>query len=168
MSVTNVHKDPERLTMTMTCEFEASQERVWQLWADPRQLERWWGPPTWPATFTVHDLRPGGRAEYRMTGEGGGTSAGYFEFLEVRPPSGLLLLDGFIGPDGAINTSMPTVSIEVTIEQIGEGRSRMVIANKFPNLEAMQTLLEMGMDEGMSEALGQIDAILAEDTKEDA
>ena len=46
MTVTAVRKDPEALTMTLTAEFDASPERVWELWADPRQLERWWGPPT--------------------------------------------------------------------------------------------------------------------------
>ena len=57
MTVTAVRKDPAALTMTLTAEFDASPERVWQLWADPRQLERWWGPPTYPATFTAHDPR---------------------------------------------------------------------------------------------------------------
>ena len=52
MTVTAVRKDPDTLTMTLDAEFEAPPERVWQLWADPRQLERWWGPPTYPATFT--------------------------------------------------------------------------------------------------------------------
>ncbi len=49
---------PSARTMTLEAEFDASPERVWQLWADPRQLERWWGPPTYPATVTTHDLRP--------------------------------------------------------------------------------------------------------------
>ena len=61
MTVTNVHKDPDARTMTITAEFDAPVERVWQMWADPRQLERWWGPPTYPATFVDHDLSPGGR-----------------------------------------------------------------------------------------------------------
>jgi uncharacterized protein YndB with AHSA1/START domain len=52
MTVTAVRKDPHALTMTIDAEFDASLERVWQLWADPLQLERWWGPPTYPATFT--------------------------------------------------------------------------------------------------------------------
>ncbi len=60
MSVTSVVKDTERLTMTVTAEYDVSAERAWQLWADPRQLERWWGPPTYPATVVDHDLRPGG------------------------------------------------------------------------------------------------------------
>ena len=68
MTVTAVQKDPEALTLTLTAEFDATPERVWELWADPRQLERWWGPPTYPATFTAHDLAPGSRVEYHMTG----------------------------------------------------------------------------------------------------
>ena len=47
MTVTAVRKDAEALTLTLDAEFEAPAERVWQLWADPRQLERWWGPPTY-------------------------------------------------------------------------------------------------------------------------
>ena len=59
MTVTSVRKDPEALTMTITAELDATVERAWQLWADPRQLERWWGPPTYPATVVDHDLGHG-------------------------------------------------------------------------------------------------------------
>ena len=67
MTVTAVHKVPESLTMTLTAEFDATPERVWDLWADPRKLERWWGPPTYPATFTAHDLAVGSHVVYHMT-----------------------------------------------------------------------------------------------------
>ena len=69
MTVTAVHKDPDAADDDhRPPSSHASPERVWQLWADPRQLERWWGPPTYPATFTQHDLAPGGHVEYHMTG----------------------------------------------------------------------------------------------------
>jgi len=58
MTVTAVRKDPQRLTLKVEAEFDTSVERIWQLWADPRKLERWWGPPTYPATFAKHDLAP--------------------------------------------------------------------------------------------------------------
>ena len=86
MTVTAVRKDPGNLSLTLDAEFDASPERVWQLWADPRQLERWWGPPTYPATFTDLDLRAGGRAAYFMTGPEGDTPAGYWDIIEVDPP----------------------------------------------------------------------------------
>ena len=68
MTVPSVRKDPEALTMTITAELDATVERAWQLWADPRQLERWWGPPTYPATVVDDELATGGRVTYFMTG----------------------------------------------------------------------------------------------------
>ena len=162
MSVVNVAKDPTRLTMTMTCEFQATPERVWQLWADPRQLERWWGPPSWPATFPVHDLRPGGKAEFYMTGPDGERSSGYWLVDVVEPPRYLEIRDGFSNPDGTRNDELPGVVMRVTIEEAKQGLTRMVLESSFASLAAMETLLEMGMDEGMTQALGQITAILAE------
>jgi uncharacterized protein YndB with AHSA1/START domain len=162
MTVTTVRKDPEALTMTLDAEFDAPVDRVWQLWADPRQLERWWGPPTYPATVTVHDLKPGGRVAYHMTGPGGDQSHGYWEVTAVEPPHRLEFRDGFANDDGSPNKDLPLTSGRVTIEEIGEGRTRMSIVSIFPSMSAMEQQLAMGMEEGMTEAVGQIDAILAE------
>ncbi|HEY5859236.1 MAG TPA: SRPBCC domain-containing protein [Actinomycetota bacterium] len=163
MTVTAIRKDPESLTMTLDAEFDASPDRVWQLWADPRQLERWWGPPTYPATFTKHELSPGSRIEYHMTGPEGDQPRGFWDVLEVEPPRRLLVRDGFANDDGTPNTHMPTGLQEVTIEEIDNGRTRMSINSVFPSTEAMEQLIAMGQEEGLTQAVGQIDAILAED-----
>jgi uncharacterized protein YndB with AHSA1/START domain len=164
MTVTAVRKDLDALTMTLDAEFEAPPERVWQLWADPRQLERWWGPPTYPATVTAHDLRTGGRVEYHMTGPTGDQPKGYWEILETDPPRRLVFRDGFANADGSPNTDLPLNDIWVTIAEAGEGRTRMSIESRFPDTAAMEQLLAFGMEEGLTEAVGQIDAILAGDT----
>ena len=163
MTVTALRKDPEALTMTVDTEFDASPERIWQLWADPRQLERWWGPPTYPATVTSHDLRTGGRVEYHMTGPEGDQPAGYWELVEVDPPRTIVFRDGFANADGSPNTDLPGTEGRVTITDIGDGRTRMTIQSVFPSLDAMEQLTAMGMEEGLRDALGQIDALLAED-----
>lgn len=165
MTVTAVHKDPNALTMTISAEFNASPERVWQLWADPRQLERWWGPPTYPATFTSHDLSPGSRVEYHMTGPEGDQPRGYWDVLEVDPPLRLVFRDGFALDDGTPNDALPRNEGRVTIEPIGDGRTRMSIESLFPSTEAMEQVLAMGMEEGLKQAVGQIDAILGEDAR---
>jgi uncharacterized protein YndB with AHSA1/START domain len=162
MTVTAVHKDPSALTMTLTAEFDATPERIWQLWADPRQLERWWGPPTYPATFTRHDLTPGSRVEYHMTGPSGDQPHGYWDILEADPPSRLVFKDGFADADGTPNDEFPRTEGRVSIEAIGAGRTRMTIESHFPTLEALEQLVAMGMEEGLTQAVGQIDAILAE------
>jgi uncharacterized protein YndB with AHSA1/START domain len=161
MTVTAVHKDLEALSMTLEAEFTASPERVWQLWADPRQLERWWGPPMYPATVTAHDLRAGGRVEYHMTGPLGDQPRGYWQIIEVQPPGRLVFRDGFAKPDGTPDTALPTTEARVTIEAVGEGRTRMSVTSIFPSIEAMEQVLAMGAEEGMRQAMGQIDAILA-------
>lgn len=163
MTVTAVHKDPQALSMTLEAEFDASPERVWQLWADPRQLERWWGPPTYPATFTLHDLAPGSRVEYHMTGPEGDQPRGYWEVLEVDAPHRLVFRDGFANADGTPNSDLPMSTARVRIGEVGHGRTRMSIESVFPSAEAMEQILAMGMEEGLTQAVGQIDAILAED-----
>jgi uncharacterized protein YndB with AHSA1/START domain len=163
MTVTAVRKDPAALTMILTAEFEASPDRVWQLWADPRQLERWWGPPTYPATFTAHDLAPGGRVAYHMTGPSGDQPHGYWDVVEADPPRWLVFVDGFAHEDGTPNDDFPRNEGRVTIEALDAGRTRMSIESIFPTAEAMEQVLAMGMEEGLTQAVGQIDAILAED-----
>ena len=162
MTVTAVRKDAQALTLTLEAEFDASPERVWQLWADPRQLERWWGPPTYPATFTKHSLAPGSRVEYHMTGPEGDQPRAYWDIVEVAPPHRLVVRDGFSNDDGTPNAEMPVNQFRVMIEEIGGGRTRMSIASVFPSTEAMEQLLAMGMEEGLTLAVGQIDALLAE------
>jgi uncharacterized protein YndB with AHSA1/START domain len=163
MTVTAVRKDPKTLTMTVEAEFETPPERVWQLWADPRQLERWWGPPTYPATFTKHDLAPGSRIEYHMTGPEGHQPKGFWDVVEVAPPHDLAFRDsGCANDDGSPNTALPQNTTRVRIEAISAGRTRMSIEMAFPSIEAMEQVLAMGTDEGLTQAVGQIDAILAE------
>ena len=164
MTVTAIQKDIEALTMTIDSEFEATPERIWQLWEDPRQLERWWGPPTYPATFDKHDgLEPGAQIRYHMTGPEGDQPRGWWEIVEVDPPRHLLIRDGFADDEGNPNDDFPVGVMRVAIDDLGNGRARMSIESTFPSLEAMEQVLAMGQEEGMTQALGQIDAILAED-----
>jgi uncharacterized protein YndB with AHSA1/START domain len=163
VTVTAIHKDAQHLTMTVDAEFDAPAARVWQLWANPRQLERWWGPPTYPATVTSHDLRPGGRVEYHMTGPEGDQPRGYWDIVEVEAPRRLVFRDGFAEADGTPNSDMPVGEVRVTIAEMGGGQTRMSIVSIFPDAAAMEQLLAMGQEEGMREAVGQIDAILAAD-----
>lgn len=161
MSVTNIEKDPTALTMKITAEYPADVKRVWQLWEDPRQLERWWGPPTYPATVVDHDLSLGGRVNYFMTGPDGDKPHGWWRVTKVEAPHRLEFEDGFADDSGEPNPDMPTMLISVELTEQPGGGTRMEVQTKFPSTEAMEQMLEMGMEEGMKEAAGQIDAILA-------
>ncbi len=160
MTVTAVRKDPRTLPMTVEAEFHASPERVWQLWADPRQLERWWGPPTYPATVLDHDLTPGGSVTYLMTGPEGDQPRGWWRVLAVDAPHRLEFEDGFADDAGDPNPDMPTMNIRVTLNEQPDGGTRMTIETTFPSPEAMEQLVSMGMEEGATSAVAQVDELL--------
>jgi uncharacterized protein YndB with AHSA1/START domain len=155
MGVTGVTRDPATRTMTLTAEWDARPERAWRLWADPRRLERWWGPPEYPATVTEHDLRPGGRVAYVVTGADGDSFPGWWHVHEVDPPRGLRFELGDPG--------IPPLEVAVALEPRAGGGTVMTITTTFPSDEAMERLVAMGFAEGLSSAVGQIDALLADE-----
>ncbi|MGY0055812.1 SRPBCC family protein [Streptomyces sp. LZ34] len=161
MSVTSVDKDFDSLTLTLIADFAAPVDRVWRLWADPRQLERWWGPPTYPATMEQHDLTPGGDVTYFMTGPEGDKHRGWWRITSVNPPTSLEFTDGFADPDGTPSIDMPTTTVRVRLTE-HDGGTRMELRSAYDSREQMERLLEMGMEEGLQQAVGQMDALLAD------
>lgn len=162
MTVISSEKDLAELRMTIVAEFDATVERVWQIWADPRKLERWWGPPSWPATFDRHDFTVGGESRYFMTGPEGEKAPGWWRMTAIEAPDRLEFDDGFAGQDREPDPTMPVIHAAVTLEPAG-GKTRMTIRSEFATAEQFEQVIKMGMEEGMGLAMGQIDAILAED-----
>jgi len=161
MPITSVTSNPEDLTLTVVGDYPVPVERLWQAWADPRQLERFWGPEEWPAKFTRHDMTPGGRSQYSMTGPDGSSSRGWWRFLSVEPGRSFEVEDGFANEDGEPNDALPTMRMVFRFEPTQTG-SRFTGVTHFTSLESMEQLVQMGMVEGMKSALGQVDALLAD------
>lgn len=161
MSVTSVDKDFDSLTLTLVADFDAPAERVWQLWADPRQMERWWGPPTYPATVEQHDLTPGGAVTYFMTSPEGEKYPGWWRVTSVNPPKSLEFTDGFANQDGTPNAEMPTTTVRMQLTERDSG-TRMELVSVFNSREEMEQLANMGMVEGLQQSVGQMDALLAD------
>jgi uncharacterized protein YndB with AHSA1/START domain len=162
LPVTDVRKDTDSLTLTLTSEFDASIDRAWQLWADPRKLERWWGPPAYPATVVDHDLSPGGKVTYTMTGPEGDQHRGWWRILAVEPPTSLEFEDGFADAQGVPDPELPITTARVAITELPAGRTQMSVTSQFASIDHMEQLVAMGMVQGLTEAVNQIDAILAE------
>lgn len=160
MTVISTTPDPQSRTLTVVAELAAPPARVWQLWSDPQQLGRWWGPPTWPATFVEHDPVPGGRSHYSMTGPQGEQSHGWWRFLSVDEPRSLEFEDGFADEAGRPAGDMPTTRIRVQLEESGSG-TRMTLVSQFATVEQMEQLVGMGMVEGLTLSLDQMDDLLA-------
>lgn len=161
MPITSVSYDRQQPAMTVTADFPVPVARLWDAHLDPRLIERFWGPPEWPATFTRHDARPGGVSHYRMTGPGGETSRGRWDWLALEPRSGFTVQDSFARDDGTPNTDMPRMRMATRFQATPAG-SRITTVTTFDTPADLDKLLDMGMEDGMRAAMGQMDAILAD------
>jgi uncharacterized protein YndB with AHSA1/START domain len=159
VTVISTTKDLSKLALTLVAEFDAGADRVWEVWEDPRKLERWWGPPTFPATFTRHDFTLGGESRYFMTGPDGETPRGWWRIDAIDKPHRLEFANGLAGEDGEPIPGVEPMPSYVTFEAIDDG-TRMTAVTRFVSVEQMETMLGMGMQEGMTQAIGQIDALL--------
>jgi uncharacterized protein YndB with AHSA1/START domain len=158
MTVITSNTNAEDLSMTLVAEFAAAPERVWDLWQDPRKLERWYGPAPYPATFTRYEFEPGGQCRYSMTGPEDFKHYGWWRIDALDPPRRIEFVNGLAGADGEPVPGVEPVGGVVTFERIATG-TRMTVLAEFADAEQMEQLA-MGMQEGMSQAIGQIDALL--------
>lgn len=160
MPVIDVQHQLDTLTLTIVAEFAAPVERVWQIYADPRQLEKIWGPPGYPATVVEHDLTPGGRVHYYMTGPQGEKYPGYWRITAVDEPRSFSFEDGFADLDFNPDPNLP-VSRNVYTFAEHDGRTRATYVSTYDSAEGLQKVLEMGIVEGATSAINQIDDLLA-------
>lgn len=159
MTVLEVVTDAEELTLTVTAEFAATVDRVWQVWADPRSLEQWWGPPDRTASFDTHEFRPGGQARYRMSGPGGTETRGWWQICAIDQPHRLEFEDGVADADGGRATSFGVTHVKVTLEPSGAG-ARMVLSSAFSSVDQLDQMVSAGVADDVRRAVERIDAVL--------
>ena len=159
MPVTSVESDAEALTMTLVADFAVGPERLWAVFTDPRQLERFWGPPGWPSTFGAFDFRVGGRATYAMTSPRGERVGGAWEFTAIDESRGFEVIDSFADEAGTPLEGMPSTRMVFSFEATPEG-SRMTNVSRFASVEALEQVVAMGFVEGSTLAMNQLDTVL--------
>ena len=145
--------------MTITAAFAAPVEQVWSVWSDPRKLERWWGPPTYPATVVEHDLSPGGGVTYFMTGPEGDRHGGLVAGARGRRTSSARVRGRLRGRG---RRAQPGHADDVTRVSLtaDDGGTTMAIETTFPSPRGDGEAVEMGLEEGLTLAVGQIDGLL--------
>jgi uncharacterized protein YndB with AHSA1/START domain len=160
MPLTSISQDPATLTLTVVGDFPVPQRRLWDAFADPRQLERFWGPPDYPATFTHHDFTVGGRAEYFLALPDNQKWEGSWKFTAVDPIAFFAADDGDGNAiDNDSDDAMPA-GMTFAFSTTPSG-ARVTIVTRFSSLEAMAQTIP-GMELGLRAALPQLDALLAD------
>lgn len=159
MPITSVRKDDDALSITVIAEFPVPVDRLWDAYADPRTMERFWGPPEYPATFTRHDMAPGGQSHYFMTGPEGEQYHGIWNFKSVDEHRSFAVDDAFATEPGVMNPDMPVMHMVFDFASTPEG-SKVSTVSTFDTLADLEQIVSMGGLEGMEVAMSQMDDVV--------
>ncbi|GAA5514631.1 hypothetical protein Dcar01_03387 [Deinococcus carri] len=137
--------------------FPAPRALIFDAFTQAEHLRRWWGPRGWEVPFCTVDLRPGGKWHYcmkcvdRNQGEFYGMESwGLGIYQEIEAPERLVYTDYFSDADANINENMPPTLVTLTFEEV-EGGTKVTSRASYGSEEALKTVLEMGMLQGVTE-----------------
>ena len=150
--------DQPNNSLVITVDFRTDIDSAWQLWSDPRVLEKWWGPPEHPCEISTFEFHPGGEVRYVMTGPDGTTYLGWWQVLDVEAPTRLRIRDGFGESPDVPSSAMPIAISTITFTPVGN-TVRMIINSQYDSAEELQRSLDLHMEEGFLAALNQIEFI---------
>lgn len=141
--------------------FQAPRRLVFEAYSSCEHLKHWWGPRTWPMAECTMDFRVGGSWHYCLRGpEEGDESWGLAKYHEIVEPERLAYTDYFADSEGEPNLGMPQVHSTMEFIDLGD-RTELRVRAVYETAEALQTVLDMGMIQGMSETLDRLDEHLA-------
>lgn len=129
--------------------FNAPRDRVWAALTDPKLLVQWWGRGR-GMTIETHEPRRGGR--WRFVAEGQGFEG---KFREVTPKERVVQTFEWDGMPGHV------IVETMTLEDLGDGRTKIVTVSLFHTTEERDGMLHSGMEGGMTESYDALERVLA-------
>lgn len=147
--------------------FNAPRELVFKVFSDGEHLKQWWGPRGWEVTVSNMDFRPGGQWHYCMKcldqNQGdfyGMESWGKSVYQEIDEPEKIVYIDYFSDAEGNIAEGMPATTVTMTFEEL-DGKTKLVNRGVYESAEALQSVIDMGMEEGITQTWDRLEEYLA-------
>lgn len=151
--------DKHNNTITIIREYDAPLEKVWKAWTTSEMLDQWWGPKPWRAITKSLDFREGGHWHYSMNGPEGEVQWGKFDYLTIEPNESFAGKDGFSDENGTLDTTLPQNHWELRMSQTGNTVMVDMLLT-FEKAEDIDTYIDMGFKEGITQTLDQLEEIL--------
>jgi len=149
--------------LTIEREFNAPRSLVFQVYSDAEHIKQWWGPRGWELTVCNLDFRPGGIWHYCMKcidrNQGdfyGMESWGKGIYSAIVQNEKIEYTDYFSDAEGNVPEDMPASAITLIFEE-QDGRTKLITIARYVSAEALQTVLDMGMEHGFSETMDRLE-----------
>lgn len=151
--------DKEKNTITIRREFAADRQLIWDAYTKSELLDQWFAPQPLTTRTKTMDFREGGYWLYAMVEPEGKEYWGRMDYLKIRPVDNYQGLDGFCDENGELNTQLPRAHWDVTFQDFQQNSLVQTIVT-FNSLQDLETVIQMGMEEGMKLTLEKLDALL--------
>ncbi len=143
--------------------FDAPRELVFKAFSEAEHLKHWWGPRGWTLTVCNVDFRPGGIWHYCMKcideNQGdfyGFESWGKAVYKEIEEAEKIVYVDYFSDAEGNEAEGMPSTLVTMTFVE-HEGRTKLVSRGQYASAEALKTVMDMGMEQGITETWDRLE-----------
>ena len=133
--------------------FNAPRDRVWKAITNPELVAQWWGRGN-KVVIEKHEPKQGGRWRFVEHGPEG-TNGFEGRFREVTPPERIVQTFEWDGMPGHV------IVETMTLEDLGDGRTKLVNISLFHTTEERDGMLGSGMEQGMNESYAALDKVLA-------
>ena len=157
---TQIHTDFEQFTFQAKRTFNAPVSLVWRAYTEKELLDQWWAPLPWKTETQSLDFQPGGKWRYDMVGPAGERHGGVQIFQEIVFEDYFSGIDAFADEQGQINDDLPVATWKNTFVPTENG-TLVIVDAVYPNREALETVINMGMAQGVAAAHDNLAELLA-------
>jgi uncharacterized protein YndB with AHSA1/START domain len=147
---------PSDREIVMTRVFDAPRELVFEAHSKCEHLSRWWGPRGYSLAVCEMDFRAGGKYHFVHNNPDGTREEFGFrgEFREITPPERIVWTFEWEGMPGHISVDT------LTLEEIGDGRTKLTSHSLFDSVEDRDGMLQSGMETGAAETWERLAELL--------
>jgi uncharacterized protein YndB with AHSA1/START domain len=156
---TNITKDFKEKSVVLVREFEAPLADVWRAFTDSKLLDQWWGPAPWRAETKSQDFRPGGFWLYAMVGPEDQRHWARMNYISINHHKSFEIEDAFCDENGKANSELPVSTGKNLFTEIPSG-TRVQFKMIYPTEAALQTIVEMGFEQGITICFEQLDELI--------
>jgi uncharacterized protein YndB with AHSA1/START domain len=152
--------DKQNNSITVKREFAGDRQLVWDCYTKSELLDQWWAPSPFTTKTKSMDFREGGHWLYCMLDPEGKKYWGRMDYTKVNAIDSYEALDAFCDENGEINTQLPRAPWDARFSDAGEN-TLVVTKVTYKSLADLEAVINMGMQEGLTSALENLDALIA-------
>ena len=152
--------DKEKNTLTIRREFAAERQFVWDAYTKSELLDQWFAPKPFTTKTKSMDFREGGHWLYAMIEPGGKEYWNRLDYLTITPIDNYTALDCFCDENGNMNPDLPRANWDVSFLDYAEENTLVETIVTYKSLSDLETVIQMGMEEGMKLTLEKLDDLI--------